>query len=591
MRHRPSDDNDVGDAKTVGGLIKPLRLWPWLAAISSGFIYAACFPPFDQGWLCWIALTPLLAAIWFSNPTGSRCWLRDLALGYVAGLAFFWTVFLWLRTVTIPGMILVGTYMAIYFALWSWICGLLRPSLRPPKPTNRWARRTPGPATVLLSQSQSSSWETETPSDSILSRSPWLRSTNNLRLAFLLAVVWVAQEWLRSVVFSGWGWNTLGTALHSYVAIIQIAELTGVAGLSFLVVFTNVILLATVRRFILEAQVRPMRPHYDLTLTMAAIVGVLGFGIHALQLHRPSSTLRVTLVQPNIPREQKFNLEFAQSTFDLFTRLSARGLDSDSPADLIVWPESSMPGPVLQDELSHQFVVAFSTSTKTDLLLGTLDFDETGDYNAAMLVSEGGQRIQTYRKLHLVPFGEYIPGRHTLPLLARIVGDQVPSDFSFGKEHTVFNLTNDKARVAPLICFEDTIGDLTRRFVLAGANLLANVTNDGWFLRSAGSRQHLANAVFRCVETRLPMVRAANTGITCIISEFGTISPNRIVAPFTENVLIGEVRVPIGYEPTFYVRHGDLVAYACTGFALLLLFALGARHIVNRRKGSSEKAN
>lgn len=571
------------------GFSKPLRLWPWLAAVSTGFIYAACFPPFDQGWLCWIALTPLLAAIWFSDPTLKRRWLHDLALGYVAGLTFFWTVFFWLRTVTTPGLILVGAYMAIYFALWSWICGLLRPSLRPPKPASRWSRRTSGRATVILSPSQAASLESDTPSDPLLSRSPWLHSTNNLRLAFLLAVVWVAQEWLRSVVFSGWGWNTLGTALHSYLAIIQIAELTGVAGLSFLVAFTNVILLATVRRFILEAQVRPMRPHYDLTLTMAGIVGVLGFGIHALQLHRPSNTLRVTLVQPNIPREQKFNLEFAQSTFDQFTRLSARGLDSNSRADLIVWPESSMPGPVLQDELSHQFVIDFSTSAKTDLLLGTLDFDETGDYNAAMLISEGGQRIQVYRKVHLVPFGEYIPGRHTIPLLARVVGNQVPSDFSFGKEHTVFSLTNNKARVAPLICFEDTIGDLTRQFVLAGANLLANVTNDGWFLRSAGSRQHLANAVFRCVETRLPMVRAANTGITCIISEFGLISSNRILAPFAENVLLGDVRVPIEYEPTFYVRHGDLFAHACVACALLLLIALGARRIASRRTPASKK--
>ena len=93
-----------------------------------------------------------------------------------------------------------------------------------------------------------------------------------------------------------------------------------------------------------------------------------------------------------------------------------------------------------------------------------------------------------------------------------VVGDQVPDDFAFGKEFTVFKLTGDKAKIAPLICFEDTIGDLARQFVLAGANLLVNVTNDGWFLRTSGSRQHLANAVFRCVETRLPMVRAANTG-------------------------------------------------------------------------------
>ena len=164
-----------------------------------------------------------------------------------------------------------------------------------------------------------------------------------------------------------------------------------------------------------------------------------------------------------------------------------------------------------------------------------------------LLVSDGGKRVQIYRKVHLVPFGEYVPGRHTIPLLARVVGDQVPGDFAFGKEHTVFHLTNDKARVAPLICFEDTIGDLTRQFVLGGANLLANVTNDGWFLRSAGSQQHLANAVFRCVETRLPMVRAANTGVTCFVNEFGRITQILVDehgSQFTEGVLTGEVSIP-----------------------------------------------
>ena len=315
----------------------------------------------------------------------------------------------------------------------------------------------------------------------------------------------------------------------------------------------------------------------------------MGFGIHSLQLHRPANTLNVVLVQPNIPREQKFSADFAQSTFDRFTRLSARGLGASSRPDLIVWPESSMPGPVLDDELSHRFVMDFSASAKTDLLLGTIDLDETADYNAALLVSEEGQRVQIYRKVHLVPFGEYVPGRHTIPLLARVVGDQVPSDFAFGKEYTVFRLTNDKARVAPLICFEDTIGDLTRQFVLAGANLLANVTNDGWFLRSAGSQQHLANAVFRCVETRLPMVRAANTGVTCIINEFGLISPSRILAPFTEDVLLGEVRVPTERELTFYVQHGELFAQSCAGIALLVLIVLSLRLITRRRIPFSEK--
>lgn len=564
-----------------------LRLWPWLAAIATGLLSAGCFAPFNYDWLCWIALTPLLAAIWFSGGQSKRRWARDLLLGYVAGLAFFWVVFSWLYTVTVPGMILVGIYMACYFAVWSWLCGLLRPGLRrvrekPLEGVDAVTRRLnekyaaehgslPEPAVVV---------------DLPARRSPWLSSVNNLRLAFLLAAAWVAHEYLRGIVFSGWSWNTMGSALHAKIVVIQIAEYTGVAGLSFMVVFTNVILLATVRRFILETQVKPMRPHFDLTLTMAGIIGVMGFGLHALNVRRETKPLNVALVQPNIPREERFTAEFATKTFDLFTRLSRPAVEGNARADLLVWPEGSMPGPVLYDELSHKFVMDFSASAKTDLLLGTDDLDETGVYNAAMLVSDAGARIQVYRKVHLVPFGEYVPGRHTIPLLARIVGDQVPGDFAFGKEYTVFKLTNDKARVAPLICFEDTIGDLTRQFVLAGANLLVNVTNDGWFLRSAGSRQHVASAVFRCVETRLPMVRAANTGVTCFINEFGNVTQMLVDengSTFTEGTLTGQVAIVANPEPTFYVRHGELVAYACVAVSVLTLAFLATRFLLRRK--------
>src|SRR5205085_12588278 len=158
---------------------------------------------------------------------------------------------------------------------------------------------------------------------------------------------------------------------------------------------------------------------------------------------------------------------------------------------------------------------------------------------------------------------------------------------AFGNEHTVFQLTRPDVRVAPLICFEDTVGNLTRHFVARGANLLANVTNDGWFLRSSGSQQHLANAVFRCVETRLPMVRAANTGVTCFINEFGNITQMLLDengTPFTQGTLTGQVAIAANSEPTFYVRHGELFAYSCVGVMTLALVYLIVRWAVRRRR-------
>jgi apolipoprotein N-acyltransferase len=545
---------------------KLLATWPWLAAISSGLLCTGCFPPFNLTWLCWIALTPLISAIWFSGEDLRRPWLRNLLLGYVAGLAFFWTAFFWLTTVTVLGWFVLQFYMAIYFALWGWFCGLLRP---------RQTTTSAGPTKwdQMLAQAR----HTAAPP-----RSPWTKSTNNLLLTFLLAAAWTTQEWLRGWVFSGFGWNGLGVALHAHWPLIQIAEFTGVAGLSFMVVFANAIVVTTVRRLIVEARTHAPRPHFDLTLTMAAIVGVLTFGLRSAQVSTPAKPLRIAAVQPNIPQNQKFDPEFTTRIFEQFRRLSEITLRSDPPPDLLVWPESAMPGPVLAEEQSYKFVMDLAALAETDLLLGTIDQQDRDVYNAALLVSEGGERVQMYRKVHLVPFGEYVPGRNRVPLLARIVGDQVPGDFSAGKEYTVFTLTNGDVQVAPLICFEDTIGELTRRFVLPtetnpGANLLVDITNDAWFLHSAGSHQHLTNAIFRCVETRRPMVRAANTGVTCFVNEFGRVTQmlrDDTGSTFTEGVLTGEVKVPTEHDLTFYTRYGELFAKLCAAITLVTLFGV-----------------
>jgi apolipoprotein N-acyltransferase len=536
-----------------------LGLWPWLAAIFTGVFSTLCFAPFEQNWLCWIALTPLLAAVWFSGENAKRRWLRDLLLGYVAGLTFFWSVWSWLHTVTGSGLFLLGFYMAIYFAVWSWIAGIFRPRslLRAPVRSSRsWGRAIP---------------PDELPPEA---RSLWLSSLHNLWLAFVLACAWAALEWIRGWLFSGWGWNGLGVALHNLLPVIQIAEYTGVPGISFVIAFANVIAISTVWRFYLETRVRIRRPHFDFTLTMAGIVGLAAVGIRSLQVQTPAKPLRVAAVQSNIPREEKFSREFEDKTFQLFTRLTNVALGTKPAPQLIVWPESATPEPVLLNEANYRFVMELAGSIKTDLLLGTIDADEGGDYNAAILVSKNGESVQLYRKLHLVPFGEYVPGRNSVPFVARIVGDQVPADFTAGREPVVFRLTTNDIEVAPLICFEDTVGELTRQFVLRGANLLANVTNDGWFLHSAGSQQHLENAIFRCIENRRPLVRAANTGVTCFVNRYGRVTQvlrDAKEGTFIEGVLSCAVEVPLSGQTTFYTRHGELFAELCAGAALILV--------------------
>ena len=513
-------------------------LWPWLAAIASGLLIAACFPPFNQSWLCWIALTPLIVAVWFSGENSPRRWLRNLLLGYLPGIVFFTVTFGWLGTLGelyqsffLHGLsLLLSIYLALHFAFWAWLIGLIRP-----------------PAFIA-------SWR-------------------NLLVALLAASGWVTHEWTRGWLFSGFGWNGLGVALHAEWPMIQVAEFTGVVGLSFAIAFANIVAVTTPLRLFAEARTHRMRPHFDLTLTMIGIVALLAFGLHRVQHPSAAKPLRVAAVEAGVPQLQKFDPQFTSEVFERFRRLSEIAVAANPPPDLLVWPESSMPDPVRdQNTESYRFVSDFSATTKTDLMLGTLDVEDGHDYNAALLVSSGGQRAQIYRKIHLVPFGEYIPLRHSFPLFAAVASTWVPGDFSAGAEHTVFSLTNADVRAAPLICFEDTVGDLVRRFVLNGANLLVDVTNDGWFLHSSGSRQHLANAIFRCVENRRPMVRAANTGVTCFVNEFGRVTQilqDDTGNTFNEGVLTGEISVPQDRHLTFYARHGELFAKFCASITLL----------------------
>jgi apolipoprotein N-acyltransferase len=529
------------------------RFWPWLAAACSGLLGAACFAPFNQAWLCWIALTPLIVAIWFSGKNLRRSWLRNLLLGYVAGVIFFTAAFSWLGSLGtlfanfwLHGLsLLLSIYLGLNFAFWAWFVGLLAP------------------------KNFVSSWR-------------------NLLMAFLAASAWVAHEWIRGWLFTGFGWNGLGVALHAQWPLIQIAEFTGVTGLSFIIAFANIIAVTTPIRLFVEARTHRMRPHWDLNFTVLAVIGLFVFGWHALQNPPLSKPFSVAAVQANIPQKEKFDPQFTAKILDQFSRLSAKALQTNPRPELVIWPEGAMPAPFVQDEQAYRFVMDFSASTKIDLLLGADDLADDHAYNAAMLVSGADQQVQVYRKLHLVPFGEYVPLRHSFPLFAAVAGRWVPGDFGVGKEYTVFRVTDGDVRIAPLICFEDTIGDLTRRFVLPsetnpGANLLVNVTNDGWFLHSAGSHQHLANAVFRCVETRRPMVRAANTGVTCFVNEFGRVRQrlqDETGNTFTEGVLTGEINVPIERELTFYARHGELFAELCAGvtvFTVCMMIGRGAR--------------
>ena len=196
------------------------------------------------------------------------------------------------------------------------------------------------------------------------------------------------------------------------------------------------------------------------------------------------------------------------------------------------------------------------------------------------------KNYQVYRKAHLVPFGEYIPLRGIFPPFEWVAGRLIPADFQAGKSFDPLVTEEGGFQIIPLICFEDTIGRLARKFVRQGEpQLIVNVTNDGWFWESAGSIQHLANARFRCIELRRPMVRAANTGVSCIIDELGSLYDQESTPPFERKIaddvtgstfvtgcLPGTVRMQKDSPLTIYARFGDWFSVGLGSLALASIF-------------------
>jgi apolipoprotein N-acyltransferase len=496
-------------------------------------LLALSFPPGNQAWLAWVALTPLVWAVWSASSLTAGA-----LYGYVAGITFFTATFWWLGELaplfanpwlrTLP--LVLALYLGLYFAFWSWFLALLRPR-------------------------------------------EFRSSLRNLCVGATAACVWVAQEWVRGWLFSGFGWNTLGVALHGDLAMIQLADRTGVAGLSWLIALVNVMAVLVVRRIV--AEIGPhflTRVRWEFSATVALVVLVWAYGTRTLLRGNatPTVPLRVAAVQAAIPQRDKFDPEQEGAIYAQFDRLTGLALLTQPPPQLVLWPESATPRGLFADQAVHDFVFAQAERSEAALLLGTTDFDpETvADYNVAALLTGRGEHLQIHRKIHLVPFGEYLPLR---PVFEPFVGQLVPADFARGREFTVLDLGEPAVKLSALICFEDTLGYLSRHFVAAGAQALVNVTNDGWFGRSAAAEQHLANAVFRAVENRRPLIRCANTGVTGIVLPTGHVE--RWVPTFQEGLAVREVAIPQTTATTFFTRHGEVVsplsAAVAAGVAIL----------------------
>lgn len=485
----------------------------------SGLLLALAFPRVGWSFVAWFALVPLFSVMD----------KRPFASGFAAGTTFFAVILYWLNIVmtTYGGMnpffsfvayLLLVFYLSLYFAASTWLTCRLHKLLRLPL---------------------------------------WL----------LLPVVWVAAEYLRAHLLSGFPWASLGYSQQGYLSMIQAADLFGVYGLSFLLVFFNASVAAGWRAARAEKTWIPAWSPLAAALLLAVANGAYGW--HRLQdgVEERPRHLSVALIQGNVDQAVKWDPDFKRATIDHYRWLSLAAAEAGK-TDLLVWPESATPFYFDPREPLLAEVREIPRATSAQLLFGAPAYEvENGSVrylNSAFLLSRRGEVLGRSDKIHLVPFGEYNPLEKVFPFLDKLVhgvGDFSPGSFK--------PLPLEEGKAGVLVCFEAIFPEIARNYIRLGCGLLVNVTNDAWFGRSSAPYQHLAMTRFRAVENRVWIVRAANTGISAFIAPSGRVSAASGI--FEPAALRGEAG--FGARPTFYNRWGD-------GLPLLCLFLMSGAWLV-----------
>jgi apolipoprotein N-acyltransferase len=499
----------------------------------SGVACALAFPAAEMWPLILVGLVPLLCAV-FSVPVG------DLpAMGLAWGCGYFGSLLIWLyRFFRVYGSLGPATsflllavlvaYLSLYPALFALLGG-------------RWVRRFPSAALIVL------------------------------------PALWVTLEWLRGHALTGFPWGLVGYALAPCLPAIQIASITGIYGVSFLVVLANLVVAMWIQR--ISVRSAPLRAA-DL-LAVVILAGAAGWGARVVRAseHETQPDVSVAIVQASVPQDEKWSASSARSILEKHERLTEEA--AEGRPVLVLWPESSSPYPIATPSSAdphgyrpnreyRERLEALSRRLDVALLFGTVDYGERGGqvrpFNAAALVRPDGEWDETYAKMHLVPFGEYVPLPKLLSFVNRLAQGAI-GEFAPGGKPVVVKA--GPLKVGTAICYEMIFPELVRRFTARGATVLANLTNDAWFGTSAGPLQHFQMTRIRAVENRRYVMRAANTGISAVIDPVGRVlTRSRLME---ERVLKGWVAPRTTY--TVYARHGDLFVILC---AILAAAALAA---------------
>ena len=490
------------------------------------------FPDFEIWPLAWISLVPLFVAIRLRPSVG-----RALMLGWLTGALFFYASCYWL------------TYPMIHYAgIPAWIA---------------YALLLPGALIVGFFPALSAA---------VLAHL-WSRWG---RLALLIApAVWVAFEWARLAV-TGQLWNAIGYSQAYVPELVKAARIGSVYAVGFLIVTVN----SAVSYALLERGRRALLLATAVVASAALVILVLNATSPQPVEQAPRAV--VVALQPNvIPDFDRSAAETARLTDEHFdaSERALRTLDDSLPR-IVVWPESPMNFSFARNARFRERASRFAQEHRTSLLFNSLEpAPSDGGYNAAVLVDEQGGLAAQYDKIRLMPFGEYIPLPRLMPGASKVRA--VVGEFTPGTRYALIPLGGN-ASEAPLagvfICLESAYPQIARRFVAEGADVLVEITNDAYQGDSAVLRQHMANAVFRAVETGRTTLRITNTGGTARITPRGQVL--EATEKFRPAMRVWKVSRAVGPQ-TFYVRFGDAFVAAC---AALSLIALGVSWRKNRRK-------
>ena len=486
-----------------------------ILAFISGILLVLGFQPFDLYIFPWVAIVPLLIALRGKSP------LPSFLLGLLTGFTWFMGTIYWV----FHSMYFYGNIPALISALMLVLLCLYLGSYV-------------GLFSMLFNT---------------------VSKDSKLPALLIVPLLWVSLEFLRTYLLTGYPWALLAYSQYKSLHLIQIADITGVYGVSFLVAALNGLL------FDLFVN-RKSKGRMAAGIVYAVIVAVtLFYGAGRLAKSEDGREFKVSVIQGNISQDKKWDARFQEEVIDTYKRLTLEALP-EGP-DMIVWPETALPFVFGYNVDLTEEILSFQKGLDTHLLFGSImhknrEQSEFSFTNSAVLLSPKGDVALVYDKMHLVPYGEYVPFRNLIPFARRLTAGI--GDFSPGKEPVV--METPFAKIGNLICYEIIFPGLVRSFVEKGANVLVTITNDAWFGRTSAPYQHFAMAVFRAVENRVPVIRSANTGISGFIDTRGRISKTSDI--FVETVL--NEKVAVGKSRSIYTEYGDVFAYLCIGGAIML---------------------